>query len=75
MRLLIAGQDGFVAEARDVLRAGLQTAPWISVDHTGARHAGANGVCTGSVVNFVFWLVMMGNKENPHASSQSTTDS
>ncbi|MCY7370565.1 MAG: transposase [Polaromonas sp.] len=46
MRLLIAGQDGFVAEARDVLRAGLQTAPWISVDDTGARHAGANGVCT-----------------------------
>ena len=46
MRLLIADQDGFVAEARDVLRAGLQTAPWISVDDTGARHAGANGVCT-----------------------------
>jgi hypothetical protein len=46
MRLLIAGQDGFVAEARDVLRAGLQTARWISVDDTGARHAGANGVCT-----------------------------
>jgi len=46
MRLLIAGQDGFVAEARDVLRAGLATAPWISVDDTGARHAGANGVCT-----------------------------
>jgi hypothetical protein len=46
MRLLIAGQDGFIAEARDVLRAGLETAPWISVDDTGARHAGANGVCT-----------------------------
>jgi hypothetical protein len=46
MRLLIAGQDGFLAEARDVLRAGLETAPWISVDDTGARHAGANGICT-----------------------------
>ena len=46
VRLLIAGQDGFVTEARDVLRAGLQSAPWISVDDTGARHAGANGVCT-----------------------------
>ena len=46
MRLLIAGQDGFVAEARDVLRAGLLTAPWIWVDDTGARHTGANGVCT-----------------------------
>jgi len=46
VRLLIAGQDGFVDEARDVLRAGLETARWISVDDTGARHAGANGVCT-----------------------------
>ena len=46
MRLLIAGQDGFLAENREVLRAGLQTAEWISVDDTGARHGGANGVCT-----------------------------
>lgn len=46
MRLLIDGQDAFVTESRDVLRAGLQTAAWISVDDTGARHRGANGVCT-----------------------------
>jgi transposase len=46
MRLLIAGQDSFLAENREVLRAGLQTAAWISVDDTGARHHGANGVCT-----------------------------
>ena len=46
MRLLIAGQDGFLAENRDVLRAGLQTAAWVSVDDTGARHAGKNGFCT-----------------------------
>ena len=46
MRLLIARQDGFVAEAHDVLRAGLETARWISVDDTGARHKAANGVCT-----------------------------
>jgi len=46
MRLLIAGQDGFLTEARDVLRAGLETAAWISVDDTGARHAGKNGFCT-----------------------------
>ena len=38
-RLLTEGQDGFLAENRDVLRAGLQTSPWISVDDTGARHA------------------------------------
>ena len=46
MRLLLAGQDGFLAENRDVLRAGLQTAAWITVDDTGARHAGRNGFCT-----------------------------
>jgi hypothetical protein len=46
VRLLIAGQDEFLAEARDVLRAGLQTATWVSVDDTGARHQGVNGVCT-----------------------------
>ena len=45
-RLLIGGQDEFLAEARDVLRAGLETASWITVDDTGARHKGANGVCT-----------------------------
>ena len=46
MRLLIAGQDEFLTEARDVLRAGLQTAGWITVDDTAARHQGANGFCT-----------------------------
>jgi hypothetical protein len=45
-RLLTEKPDGFLAEARDVLRAGLQTSPWISVDHTGARHKVANGLCT-----------------------------
>ena len=46
MRLLIAGQDGFIDEARDVLRAGLTSAAWLSGDDTGARHRAANGVCT-----------------------------
>jgi hypothetical protein len=46
MRLLIEGQDGFLAEARDVLRAGLTSAAWITVDDTGARHKAANGFCT-----------------------------
>ena len=46
MRLLIDRQDGFLVESRDVLRAGLQTASWITVDDTGARHAGRNGFCT-----------------------------
>ena len=38
MRLLIAGQESFRADDRAVLRAGLATAAWISVDDTGARH-------------------------------------
>ncbi len=46
MRLLIEGQDGFVAEASGVLRAGIETAAWITVDDTGARHKAKNGVCT-----------------------------
>ena len=45
-RLLTEKQDDFIGEARDVLRAGLATSPWISVDDTGARHAGKNGYCT-----------------------------
>ena len=62
MRLLIAGQDGFLAEARDVLRAGLETAPWISVDDTGARHAGANGVCTQIGNQDFTWFGTSANK-------------
>ena len=46
MRLLIDRHDGFLAESRDVLRAGLQTASWVTVDDTSARHAGRNGFCT-----------------------------
>jgi hypothetical protein len=46
VRLLIADQDGFLDEARDVLRAGLISAAWITVDDTGARHKAANGFCT-----------------------------
>jgi hypothetical protein len=46
MRLLIADQQRFLDESRDVLRAGLSSAAWITADDTGARHRGANGSCT-----------------------------
>jgi hypothetical protein len=46
MRLLIDKQDEFLDENREVLRAGLETASWITADDTGARHRGANAVCT-----------------------------
>jgi hypothetical protein len=45
-RLLTEKQDGFLDEARDVLRAGLETSSWVSVDDTGARHKAKNGYCT-----------------------------
>jgi type II secretory pathway pseudopilin PulG len=46
LRLLNENQDGFRDEAREVLRAGLATAAWISVDDTGSRHQHQNGFCT-----------------------------
>jgi hypothetical protein len=45
-RLLTEGHDSFLAEAADVLRAGLAASPWLSVDDTGARHQARNGFCT-----------------------------
>ena len=62
MRLLIAGQDEFLAEARDVLRAGLETASWITVDDTGARHKGANGFCTQIGNDDFAWFGTTGSK-------------
>jgi hypothetical protein len=46
VRLLSTGKEGFRDEAMGVLRAGLETARWITVDDTGARHKAANGVTT-----------------------------
>src|SRR3954447_5459344 len=46
VRLLNAGRDAFLDEAREVLRAGLSAAGWVSVDDPGARHRHRNGVCT-----------------------------
>jgi hypothetical protein len=46
VRLLSAPLDDLVAEDRDVLRAGLATARWITVDDTAARHARKDGVTT-----------------------------
>jgi hypothetical protein len=46
VRLLTANLDTFVEEDRQVLRAGLQSAPFITVDDTSARHARRDGVTT-----------------------------
>ena len=55
-RLLSEKQDGFLDEARDVLRAGLETSPWVSVDDTGARHKAKNGFCTQIGNDWFTWF-------------------
>ena len=62
VRLLIDDQERFVDEARDVLRAGLETAAWITVDDTGARHQGANAVCTQIGNDHFAWFATTGSK-------------
>jgi uncharacterized small protein (DUF1192 family) len=46
VRLLTSRLDDLIAEDRDVLRAGLATARWVTVDDTAARHARQDGVTT-----------------------------
>jgi hypothetical protein len=62
MRLLIAGQDEFIREAGEVLQVGLRTARWITVDDTGARHQGRNGVCTHIGNDDFAWFRTTGSK-------------
>ena len=62
MRLLIDEQDEFLDENREVLRAGLETAAWITVDDTGARHRGANAVCTQIGNDSFAWFGTTGSK-------------
>ncbi len=62
MRLLIDQQDDFLSETTEVLRAGLSTADWITVDDTGARHRGANAVCTQIGNDDFAWFGTTGSK-------------
>jgi hypothetical protein len=55
-RLLTEKHDDFLAEAQDVLRAGLEAAAFVSVDDTGARHAGKNGFCTQIGNDWFTWF-------------------
>ena len=70
VRLLIAGKQGFLDEARDVLRAGLTKSGWITVDDTGARHKGKNGYCT-QIGNACLHLVRNHGFEEPSSTSSS----
>jgi hypothetical protein len=62
VRLLTTGHDGFREEARDVLRAGLASAAWITVDDTGARHKATNGFCTQIGNAHFAWFGTTGSK-------------
>jgi len=62
VRLLIGRQGRFLGEARDVLRAGLVSADWITVDDTGARHKAANGFCTQIGNDRFAWFGTTGSK-------------
>jgi len=55
-RLLTEKHQDFLDEARDVLRAGLETSPWVSVDDTGARHKARNGFCTQIGNDWFTWF-------------------
>jgi hypothetical protein len=61
-RLLTDKQEDFVAEARDVLRAGLETSPYVSVDDTGARHQAKNGFCTQIGNDWFTWFATRTSK-------------
>lgn len=62
VRLLIDGQEGFIAEAGAVLRTGLETAAWVTVDDTGARHKAKNGFCTQIGNDRFAWFGTTGSK-------------
>jgi hypothetical protein len=62
VRLLIGRQGRFLDEAREVLRAGLETAAWVTVDDTGARHKAANGYCTQIGNEHFTWFGTTGSK-------------
>ena len=44
--ILTENKDGFHQEKAEILQAGLQTASYVGVDDTTARHDGHNGYCT-----------------------------
>ena len=62
VRLLTDPGADFLSEAQDVRRAGLETARWITVDDTGARHAGRNAVCTQIGNDHFTWFATTSSK-------------
>ena len=55
-RLLIEDNQTFHVEKDGVLRAGLEVSTHVTVDDTGARHAGKNGHCTHIGNDYFAWF-------------------
>ena len=62
VRFLLEGQEAFLDEAQEVLRSGLESAAWITVDDTGARHRARNGVCTHIGNDHFAWFATTNSK-------------
>src|SRR5690349_12460051 len=52
----------FLDESQAVLRAGLASAAWITVDDTRARHRAVNGACTQIGNDHFAWFCTTGSK-------------
>ena len=71
VRLLSGKQDAFLAEAGEVMRAGLASASWITVDDTGARHKAKNGFCIHIGNERFAWFATRSSKAaHVHESAQ-----
>jgi hypothetical protein len=66
VRLLTADLEAFAAEDQLVLRAGLASAPFITVDDTGARHARQDAVTT-QIGGERFAVFRTGSSKSRHA--------
>src|ERR687897_281099 len=60
--LLTANKDAFHAEKDAILEFGLATARWVTVDDTGARHAGANEYTTHIGNDCFAWFATRASK-------------
>jgi hypothetical protein len=55
-RILVEGKESFHEEKAGILNVGLQNSSYVTVDDTGARHAGKNGYCTHIGNGFFAWF-------------------
>ena len=61
-QLLLAEHEAFHAEKNDLLKAGLATSSYVTVDDSGARHQGRNGYVTHIGNDFFAWFKSTGSK-------------